>query len=126
MPLCVVSTRHHNYLFTLYQLLSVMVKHPILRWHFVWRDNYVCCRFKNFIVGDVYCPYIRQSVTSHCDFTGELFFITDRGSGFWNIYKWVMFSLSSIYFVTLLVTLFFCLLFSYSHACSVALSCLFS
>jgi len=25
--------------------------------------------------------------------TGELFFITDRGNGFWNLHKWVILSL---------------------------------
>jgi len=26
-----------------------------------------------------------------CDYAGELFFITDRENGFWNIHKWVIF-----------------------------------
>jgi hypothetical protein len=27
---------------------------------------------------------------------GELFFVTDRGSGFWNIYKWVSSFISTL------------------------------
>lgn len=29
---------------------------------------------------------------------GELFFITDRQSGFWNLYKWVKFSFFIFYY----------------------------
>lgn len=26
-----------------------------------------------------------------CEYAGELFFITDRENGFWNLHKWVIF-----------------------------------
>jgi len=26
-----------------------------------------------------------------CDYAGELFFITDRENGFWNLHRWVIF-----------------------------------
>lgn len=36
------------------------------------------------------CNSATKDSSNSYELAGELFFLTDRGSGFWNIYKWVI------------------------------------